>query len=98
MMTLKIYGTNSRLLFIDTGSLMYEMNVYHYFSKVEDIFDLSNYSAKSKYYEDSNKLVVDKNKYQTAGVGFKEFVELKLKVYLVLVDDSGEHNKMEGYE
>ena len=94
-MTLKIYGTNSRLLFIDTGSLMYEMNVYHYFSKVEDIFDLSNYSAKSKYYEDSNKLVVDKNKYQTAGVGFKEFVELKLKVYLVLVDDSGEHNKME---
>ena len=97
-MTLKIYGTNSRLLFIDTGSLMYEMNVYHYFSKVEDIFDLSNYSAKSKYYEDSNKLVVDKNKYQTAGVGFKEFVELKLKVYLVLVDDSGEHNKMEGYE
>ena len=98
MMTLKIYGTNSRLLFIDTGSLMYEMNVYHYFSKVEDIFDLSNYSAKSKYYEDSNKLVVDKNKYQTAGVGFKEFVELKLKVYLVLVDDSGEHNKMEWYE
>ena len=97
-MTLKIYGTNSRLLFIDTGSLMYEMNVYHYFSKVEDIFDLSNYSAKSKYYEDSNKLVVDKNKYQTAGVGFKEFAELKLKVYLVLVDDSGEHNKMEGYE
>ena len=59
------------------------------------MFDLSNYSAKSKYYEDSNKLVVDKNKYQTAGVGFKEFVELKLKVYLVLVDDSGEHNKME---
>ena len=95
MMTLKIYGTNSRLLFIDTGSLMYEMNVYHYFSKVEDIFDLSNYSAKSKY---SNKLVVDKNKYQTGGVGFKEFVELKLKVYLVLVDDSGEHNEMEGYE
>ena len=98
MMTLKIYGTNSRLWFIDTGSLMYEMNVYHYFSKDEDIFDLSNYSAKSKYYEDSNKLVVDKNKYQTAGVGFKEFVELKLKVYLVLVDDSGEHNKMEEYE
>ena len=62
------------------------------------MFDLSNYSAKSKYYEDSNKLVVDKNKYQTAGVGFKEVVELKLKVYLVLVDDSGEHNEMEGYE
>ena len=62
------------------------------------MFDLSNYSAKSKYYEDSNKLVVDKNKYQTAGVGFKEFVELNLKVYSVLVDDSGEHNKIEGCE
>ena len=62
------------------------------------MFDLSNYSAKSKYYEDSNKLVVDKNKHQTAGVGFKEFVELNLKVYSVLVDDSGEHNKIEGCE
>ena len=62
------------------------------------MFDLSNYSAKSKYYEDSNKLVVDKNKYQTASVGFKEFVELNLKVYSVLVDDSGEHNKIEGCE
>ena len=101
MITFKKYGTNSRLSFIDTDSLMYEIkikDVYQYLSQAKGMFDLSNYSAKSKYYEDSNKLVVDKNKYQTAGVGFKEFVELKLKVYLVLVDDSGEHNKMEGYE
>ena len=40
------------------------------------MFELSNYSAKSKYYIGSNKLVVDKMKYQTSGVGFKEFVGL----------------------
>ena len=78
---------------------MYEIkikDVYQYFSKVKDMFDLSNYSAKSKYYEDSNRLVVDKKKISKAGVGFRELVELKLKIYSVLVDDSGEHNKIEG--
>ena len=64
---IKKYGINSRLLFIDTDNLMYEIeikDVYQYFSKVKDMFDLSNYLAKSKYYEDSNRLVVDKKKYQ----------------------------------
>ena len=50
------YGNISRLLFIDTDSLMYEI-------KTEDVYeDFSNHSAKSKYYDDSNKLVVGKMK------------------------------------
>ena len=32
------------------------------------MLDLSNYSAKSKYYDDSNKLVVRKMNVETAGV------------------------------
>ena len=47
------YGNNSRLLFTDTDSLMYEIkteDLYENFSKDKEMFDLSNYSAKSKYY------------------------------------------------
>ena len=46
-------------------------------SKDKEIFDFSNYSAKSKYYDDSNKLVVDKVKDETADVTFKEFSDHK---------------------
>ena len=48
MITLKIYGNNSRLLFTDTDSLMYEIkteNVYVYFSSDKVMFDFSNYST-----------------------------------------------------
>ena len=62
MITLKIeYGNDSRLLFTDTDSLMYENkaeDVYEDFSNDKEMFYISNYSSKSKYYDDSNKLVV----------------------------------------
>ena len=57
------------------------------------MFDVSNYSTKFKYYDESNKPVVDKMKEETAGVAITEFVELKPKMYSFLVDDSGEHKK-----
>ena len=47
------------------------------------MFDLSNYSTKSKYYNDSNKLVADKMKHETNGVAVTEFVELKTKMTIV---------------
>ena len=49
------YGNNSRLLFTDTDSLMYEVkmeDVYEDFSKDKEMFDFRNYSAESKYYDD----------------------------------------------
>ena len=51
------------------------------------MFYFSNYSTKSKYYDNSNKLVVGKMKNETAGVVIEEFVELKLKMYSYLVDE-----------
>ena len=57
------------------------------------MFDFSNYSAKSKYYYDSNKLVFGKMKDETGGATIKEFVELKPKLYSFLVDVSSEHKK-----
>ena len=55
------------------------------------MFDFGNYSAKSKYYDDSNKLVVGKMKDETAAI--EKFAGLKPKVYSFLVDDISEHKK-----
>ena len=55
------YDYNSRLLFTDTNSLMYEIkteDVYKDFSNDREMFDFSNYSTQSKYCDNSNKLVV----------------------------------------
>ena len=71
-----------------------KLNLKIYFSKNKEKFDFSNYSTKSKYFDDSNKLVVGKIKYDPAGVAIKEFVELKGKMYSFLVDDSSKHKKV----
>ena len=75
---------------------MYEIkteDVYEYFSRDKDMFHFRNFSMKSKYYDDSNKLVVGKIKDKTAGVLLEKFVGLKPRIYSFLVDDSTEHKK-----
>ena len=77
------YGNKLSLLFTDTDSLMYEIeieNVYEDLSKDKEMFDFSNYLPKWKYYDDSNKLVIDKMKDETGGVAVKAFVGLKPKI------------------
>ena len=77
------YDNNSRLLFNDTDSLIYEIKTeddYEDFNKDKEIFEFSNYSANSKHDDDSNKLVVGKMKDKAADVAIKEFVELKPKI------------------
>ena len=93
------YGNNSKLLFTDFDSLMYEIkteDAYEDFSNDKEMFDFSNYSIKSKYYDNSNKLVVGKMEDETAGAVIEEFVGLKPKKYLYLVDDNSEHEKAKG--
>ena len=93
------YGNNSRLSLRGTDSLMYEIkteDVYEDFSNDKEMFDFSNYSTKSKYYDNSNKLVVGKMKDETAGIKLEEFVGLKPKMYSYLVDDNSEHKKAKG--
>ena len=71
------YAINSRLLFSETDSLMYEIkteDVYQDFSKHKEIFDFSNYSAESKCHNNSNKLVAGKMKDETGGVTSKGLV------------------------
>ena len=55
------------------------------------MFDYSNYLTKSKYYDNSNKLVIGKMKDEARGVVLEEFVRLKPKLdrlYSFLVENS----------
>ena len=59
------------------------------------MFDSSNYLSKSKYYDNSNKLVIEKMKNYTGSVTIEKFVELKPKMYSFVVDNS-EHKRAKG--
>ena len=100
MITLKLkYGIKSRLLFTDIDCLMYEIktkDLYKDFSKDKDMFDFSSYSAKSNYYDASNKFVVGKMKDKTADFSIEEFVGLKPRLYSSSVNDSSEYKKAKG--
>ena len=76
------YDNKSKLLFTETDSLMHEIkteDVYEDFSSDKEMFDFSNYTIKSKYYDNSNKLVISKMKDETADVAITEFVGFKPK-------------------
>ena len=60
---------------------MYEIkieDVYKNFSNDKEKFNFSNYSTKSKYYDNSNKLVVGKMKDEATGATIEEFLRLRL--------------------
>ena len=72
-----------------------KQDVYEDFRSNKEMFDFSNYSTKSKYHDDSNKLVIEKVKDETGGAAIEEFVGLKAKIYSFLVDNN-EHKKVKG--
>ena len=78
---------------------MYEIrteDVCEDFKNDKEMFDFSSYSTQSKYYDNSNKLVVSKIKDEAADVAIEEFVRLKTKIYSYLVDDNIEDKNAKG--
>ena len=79
------------LLFTDTDSLVYEIRGVDVYEKVHEdkgLFDFSDYSKESKFYDNSNKKVIGKMKYEMSGKVISEFAGLKSKMYsLITVDD-----------
>ena len=74
------YGNNSRLLFTENDSLMYEIKTedgYEDFTRDEVIFHFSNFIQVSQNAMIIQTLVIGKMKDQTAGVAIKEFDGLK---------------------
>ena len=77
---------DAELLFTETDSLTYEIkseNVYEEFFKWKDLFDFSNYSKDSKFFDETNKKVIGKMKDEFGGVTVIEFVGLKSKMYSI---------------
>ena len=75
---------NAELLFTDTDNLTYERkseDVYKEFYKWKYLFDFSNYSKDSRFYDDTNKKVIGKMKDGYGGVIIDEFIGLKSKMY-----------------
>ena len=90
---------DAELLFTDTDSLTYEIkseNVYEEFYKWKDLFDFSNYSKDSIFYDDTNKKVIGKMKDEDGGVGIDEFIGLKSKMYSIKKIDGGESSTAKG--
>ena len=90
------YINNLKLLFKDTDILMYEIktaDICEAFRSNKEMFDFSNDSTKSKYYDNSSKLVIGKMKNETAVIAIKEFVPMKTKMCSFLVEDNSEHEK-----
>ena len=68
---------NDELLFTDTDSLTYEIrseNVYKKNFNWKDLFDFSNYSKDSKFFNETNKKFIGKMKDEFGGVILVEFV------------------------
>ena len=64
---------DTKLLFTDTDSLVYEIkgvdDVYEKIYADKGLFDFSDYSKESKFYDDSNKKVIGKMKDDMEGKG-----------------------------
>ena len=87
---------DAELLFTDTDSLTYEIkseSIYEEFFKWKDLFDFSNYSKDSKFFNETNKKVIGKMKDEFGGVIITEFVGLKSKMYSTKKIDGKEHNR-----
>ena len=62
---------DAELLFTDTNSLVYEKNsknVYEESFKWKNLFDFSNHSKDSKFFNETNKNVIRKVKDEFGGV------------------------------
>ena len=71
------YGKYSKPLITDTDSLMYDLkteDINEYFVKDKAMFHFNNYSANSRYSDDSNKLVIGKMKDETTANAIEELV------------------------
>ena len=77
---------NAELLLTDTDSLTYEIkseNVYEEFFKWKDLFDFSNYSKDSEFFDDTNKKVIGKMRDEYGEVIIDQFIGLKSKMYSI---------------
>ena len=87
---------DANLLFTDTDSLVYEIkteDLYEDFYKVKNLFDFSDYSLHSKFFDPVNEKVIGKMEDKFKGKIIREFVGLKSKMYSLITVDNEEAKK-----
>ena len=90
---------SAKLLFTDTDRLTYEIkseNVYKKFYKWNDLFDFSNYSKDSTFYNHTNKKVIGKMKDEYGGAIIDQFIGLKSKMYSIKKINGSESSTTKG--
>ena len=90
---------DAELLFTDTGSLTYEIkseDVYEKFFKHKHLFDFSNYSEDSKFFDPTNKKVIGKMIDASEGKIIDELVWFKSKMYSIKNIHGKESNTAKG--
>ena len=90
---------SAELLFTDTDSLTYEIkseNVCKEFYKWKVLFDFSNYSKDSEFYDDTNKKVIGKFKDEYGGAIIDQFIGLKSKMYSIKKINGSESSTTKG--
>ena len=90
---------DAKLLFSNTGSLVYEIkteDVYEDFYLVKDLFDLSDHPLQSKSFDSVNKKVIGKMKDEFKGKMISEFTGLKSEMYSLISVDNKEVTKAKG--
>ena len=92
-------NVNAELLFTNTDTLASKIkseDVYKEFYKRKYLFDFSNYSKDSRFYDESNKKVIGKMKDDYGGVIIDEFIGLKSKMYSIKKIDDSESSTAKG--
>ena len=77
----------------DTDRLTYKIeagNVYKDFYKDKELFDISNCSKDSNYYNNANNVVKGKMNNEICGVSNKSFVGLKSEMYNFIKEENYE--------
>ena len=90
---------SANLLFTDTDSLVYEMkteDIYENFYKNKNLFDFSDYSQHSKFFDLANKKVIGKMKDKLKRKIISEFIGFKSKMRSLIAVDSKEVKKAKG--
>ena len=83
---------DTKLLFTDTDSLVYKIKTDDVYAD-KNLFDFSEYSLNSKFFDPANKKVIGKMKDEFKGKIISEFVGLKSKIYALISIDNKEVTK-----
>ena len=93
------YDCGAKLLFADTDSLVYEIetdDVYEDFYEDKSLFDFSNYSKDSRFYDPVDKKEIGKMKDEVMENIINEFVGLQSKMNCLIMVDDKEIKKAKG--